>query len=129
MKIKYPFSILVLGLLLYLSFFDPSQHQLPEVTLSDKIIHAVMYFGVTMIFWFEWMWNHRQERHLCLSSLLLCFAFPVILGGLIELGQEYFTEVRNGDIWDFVANCVGAMLATLLSLLVVSPIFRKFIHK
>lgn len=122
---NYPLSLLVLTALLYLSFFDPETSPLPELNISDKIIHAVMYAGVSAVFWLEWIWVHRKAAASRVKGLFFCFLFPVFLGGLIELGQEYLTEVRSGDIYDFFANCFGSSVAMIFALLVMEPYIRK----
>ncbi|BAO55144.1 hypothetical protein NMS_1135 [Nonlabens marinus S1-08] len=38
----------------------------------------------------------------------------MIIGGLIELGQGYFSEYRSMDVYDMMANTVGIIIAALL---------------
>jgi VanZ family protein len=45
------------------------------------------------------------------GKLLLAIVYPILLGGLMELGQAYLTTCRNGDWLDFIANTIGAIIA------------------
>ena len=122
----YPLSLLVILPLLYLSFFNPAELTLPEQLPSDKLVHSLMYFGVSMVFWLEWLRSHkRRTRPSVRKGFLWCFAFPIVLGGIIELGQEYLTEVRSGDWLDFAANTAGVCVATVISLLAARIIRKK----
>ena len=42
---KYPFSILFIGVILFLSFFNPPKTPLNTVANIDKVLHFLMYFG------------------------------------------------------------------------------------
>lgn len=122
---SYPLSLAVLALLLYLSFFDPSKSPVSNVEISDKLVHFIMYLGVSGMFWTEWLSAHKG-RVGGFKAYAVCSLFPVLLGGLIEIAQEELTEVRGGDPLDFAANCAGVLCALLLALFVVKPLLVKF---
>lgn len=127
--LKYPLSILVLLLLLYLSFADPStfENVNESMKISDKLVHAIMYAGLSSVFWFEWIKGHGLRRRAYLRGILPCVVFPMILGGLIELGQTYLTGgARQGDWFDLLANICGSFVATVGMVLVAAPLFKKF---
>ena len=46
--------------------------------------------------------------------LLFAGAGLIVLGGMLELLQEYCTETRAGEWLDFVADTVGVLLGGLL---------------
>lgn len=125
----YPLSMAVVALLLYLSFFNPNKHELPDVNITDKFVHALMYFGVTSAFWMEWIIAHRNRKASSLLGFVWCFVLPLILGGVIELGQEYLTTFRSGDWLDMAANCAGTVLATVFALFVMKPVIRNISNK
>jgi len=124
---QYPLSIIVVLALFYLSFFKPSDQIASVMGKADKLVHLVMYLGCSMVFWLEWMLAHkgRLKGRTLLKGFIYCFFFPIILGGLIELGQEYLTQYRGGDIMDFVANVCGSLIATVLSLLITYPVLKQ----
>lgn len=113
----YPMSIIVLGILMYLSFMNPSDKEIPMMTNADKLVHFCMYLGVSGVFWLEWIRAHRPGKAFNVKGLLYCCLFPVALGGLIEIAQEYLVEFRSGDWLDFAANSAGVALATILAYL------------
>ena len=41
------------------------------------------------------------------------FLLPVIMGGSLELIQEYGTDCRQGSWWDFAANTLGVLIIWL----------------
>lgn len=121
---KYPFSILVVLAVVYLSFFKPPQTPLDNVTNFDKIAHICMYFGLSGVLWLEYMRSHRQRFRLS-RVILTAGVMPVTLSGCIELLQEYCTTYRGGDWLDFTANVIGVILAGLIAYFLVRPRFFR----
>lgn len=122
---SYPASILVLALLFYLSFFNPGDNALPEFENSDKIAHLIMYCGLSSVFWFEWLRRRPLDRKAVIRGAAYCFALPVLLGGLIEVGQQYLVSYRDGDWLDFLANTAGCVLALAITYIITVPLIRK----
>jgi len=121
---RYPLSILVSTVLLYLSFFNPANLQFSYEVGGDKFIHTLMYFLCTLVFWFEWMYRHKLTRRNLLVGMLPCVLFPIIMGGLIEVAQEYLTVCRKGEVGDFLANIYGVMAALALSFTITYPVLK-----
>ena len=116
---RYPFSILVIAAILYLSFFKPPQTSISEIKNIDKIVHICMYGGLTVILWSEHLRQHRPiiRRHLIVGGILC----PIIMSGLVEIGQATLTETRGGDWFDFLANITGVVLGSIFSYYVLRP--------
>lgn len=119
---KYPLSLLVLAVVLYLSFFTPPETPLSEVRYIDKWTHLCMYGGVTATWLYEYFRQHgltgmrlKTVRTETLDwSLCRIFSlyYPIVLGGVIEVLQEYCTNHRrSGDVIDWVADALGSLLA------------------
>ena len=128
---NYWLAILTSLLLLYLSFFDPRGMKMPEVPGKDKGVHTLMYFVITMVYWFEWMKSHPLTRRSLFRGLLPCLLFPIIIGGLTEIGQGMLTEYRSADWGDFAANVTGVFAALLFSVTVtysLLKLYRKYKH-
>lgn len=121
---SYPLSILVSLVLLYLSFFNPGSLPIPGISNPDKWVHGIMYFGISLTYWFEWLRVHGASDKSIPRGFLFCLLFPVILGGVVELEQEYFTNYRSGEVADFFANCFGVVCAAVIAILVFVPIIR-----
>lgn len=58
----YPFSILTILAIWYLSFFTPPHTQLEEINNFDKLVHVCMYGGLSSIIWIEHLIRHKQIK-------------------------------------------------------------------
>lgn len=126
---RYPFSILVLCLLLFLSFSNLSELDLTKVHNGDKWGHFIMYLGTSCVFWLEWLKSHRLDKPSVLKGIFFCVLFPVVLGGLVEVGQAYLTVTRSGELLDFIADVAGALVGIPLSLFVLYPLSVRYSPK
>ena len=72
---------------------------------ADKLAHIAMYaiFGVLIV----WTTFLRKRRY-------MSFAFAFVFAGLTEVVQHFFIQNRTGDLFDFIANCVGLVLGLYL---------------
>lgn len=113
------FAIIVISLIPI-----PEVKPLHEVPLADKWVHFVMYGGLALCLWFDWYMKNGTDR-LQPISLLIAFVYPIVLGGLMELGQAYLTTCRSGDMIDFYANTIGAFLGLVLGTTVVRYISKR----
>lgn len=118
---KYPLSLLIIGIVLYLSFFRPPTVEAAKIPGIDKIAHICMYGGLSGVLWLEFLRNHRKRGLVMWHAWVGAVACPVLLSGLVELLQEYCTVHRGGDWFDFLANITGVALATLVSYFVLRP--------
>ena len=120
---RYPLSILVIAAILYLSFFKPPQTSISEIKNIDKIVHICMYGGLTVILWSEHLRQHFPliKKHLIIGGVLC----PIIMSGLIEIGQDTLTETRGGDWFDFLANITGVVLGSIFSYYILRPYIWK----
>ncbi len=121
---KYRISILAVFLLIILSFFKPPSIE-PSTSLLplDKIVHFLMYFGVAGVMWFDYLRGNENKMKKGYGVALL---FPIVLGGAIELVQEYATSYRGGEWGDFLANSLGAVCALFLARYVLMPFLSKY---
>lgn len=86
---------------------------LPEVDLPlfpgvDKLVHAIMFGGLAgaiVLDWSRWRGVALSARYLIVAALVSTLA-----GGLIELLQLVMAMGRGCELWDFVADGVGAFL-------------------
>ena len=115
---KYPFSLLCIALVWYLSiwFRPPEKLELPDINFLDKWTHFVMYGGMCSVIWAEYLRHHRA---LDWEKLMFwAWLMPVLMGGLIELVQAYCTTTRSGEWLDWLADAVGCTLAIGIGLLI-----------
>lgn len=120
---KYPLSILIIGIILFLSFFNPPETPLNEVNNIDKVLHFIMYFGFCSMLWFEYFRSHVQSD----PKRLVPWAIvaPIIFSGLIEIGQQTLTPTRAADWYDFLFNTLGCLVAALFSLVVTRRVLKR----
>ena len=55
---KYPLSLFIIVIILYLSFFTPPQTDMPEIPYMDKLAHICMYGGLCFLEWIEYLRKH-----------------------------------------------------------------------
>lgn len=121
---KYPLSIFILCVILFLSFFNPPETPLNKVTNIDKVLHFLMYFGLCSVLWFEYFKSHSNA----VAARLIPGAIiaPILFSGLVEIGQQTLTPTRAADWWDFLFNTLGCLAAAVFSLLVTRRVVRKW---
>lgn len=79
----------------------------------DKYAHFTFYFIFTIL-WCLYLKCKDADRKLTQSKRILVFTIAVVLGILIEIGQGAFTDDRNADISDVIANTSGSAVAILV---------------
>ena len=120
---KYTFSWLIIGIIIYLSFFTPPKTELDNISNIDKLAHICMYGGLCSILWIEYLRSHIQIQRI--RAFIGGIVLPIAFSGIIELLQEYATTTRSGDWADMIANSIGVILAALLGQFV----FPRWIKK
>lgn len=116
----FPFTLFLLVVISYLSFFKPPSTGMDEIPYMDKFVHIGMYAALSGTIWLEYLYHYRTRFRLRQIFYLGIIA-PVLISGAIELGQAYLTTNRSGDWFDFLANITGVILAALIGYYVVRP--------
>ncbi len=114
----YPFSLLLLAAVCVLSLMPfPEIDLAKDVPLADKWTHMVMYGGLTLVIW----WEYGRSHHLLNALRLMMWGIvaPVLLGGVLELMQEYCTATRSGEWLDFLADGIGVLIGAVMGVLVL----------
>ncbi|KAL1637243.1 hypothetical protein SLS58_009430 [Diplodia intermedia] len=83
--------------------------QLPQYKQSDKVLHSVTFFLLTLCFY--WI-VETNRRRLIQMTLFIC---TLGLGIGSEIIQGLLPNDRNFDPFDILANIVGSVAAVLLS--------------
>jgi VanZ family protein len=118
---KYPFSLTIIAIVIYLSFFKPPTVDVSQFPGFDKLAHLCMYGGLSGILWIEFLLNHRRYDDVLWHAWIGAVFCPIAMSGIIELLQEYCTTYRGGDWFDFLANSCGVAVATLIAYFVIRP--------
>ena len=84
---------------------------LPEVgfVATDKLLHALVFGGLALLLARAAHWLRPRGS---LTKKLMCGAMGSSLLGLMLEVCQTFVAYRSGDPWDWVADTVGALLAT-----------------
>ena len=110
---QYLFTIIVTFVIVVLSTIPiPEEAPLHDVPLIDKWVHMVMYGGLVFVMWIDHV--VRAKRTFSWVVRVLMLLYSVALGGAMELVQEHLTTYRSGDLIDFEADAIGAVLGCLL---------------
>lgn len=96
--------VFVLGLIVLTYISLRPAVALGSIENADKIMHALAYFTLALIFGVAF----PKVR------LLGVFILPSLYGGLMEIMQGSLTTGRSGSIYDMIANMSGAFAAVAL---------------
>ena len=120
---RFPLTVLTVVAIWILSLMPVQELHLEDVDLSDKTAHFLMYGGLSLVACLEYLFYRRRHEDFASSSkiglnlLLRGLILPALMGGLLEVLQAYCTNGnRSGEVLDAVANCIGAILGYLVSL-------------
>lgn len=103
----YP-TFLLIGCITLLSVANFSSLEIkPTVPNMDKLVHGVMYFGLSLVL-LEDLISPEKPRRRYPRYMLIAFLIAVSIGGLMELIQNYLVSSRSGDWYDMLANTIGA---------------------
>lgn len=92
-----------------LIFREASSNGVPSFTHFDKVAHAFMFLIQTWLAAKYWLSIKKHTPYLILFIIILLWAI------VSELAQHFFTTTRQGDIWDAVADMLGASIALQLA--------------
>lgn len=115
-------SIIVVATVIYLTCFPDPLHsaRLPIFPHADKLVHAIMFGGVVAAFDFDYM---RSRRTLTSNAKLTILLSAILFGAATELVQHFADISRSGDLLDFIADCIGIMIAYVSAPPVIARIF------
>ena len=102
-------AIIYTMVLLYFSLGD-AEGVLPETNIKfqDKILHFIAYLALAIL------WGYYALLFKNKNSIFYSFIATLIFGIILELIQEVVNPLRNYDILDLVANCIGVIVGTVI---------------
>ncbi len=119
--LRYPFSIAIILLVTFLSFFKQPSTDLDNVPGIDKLVHPCMYFVMASLLWWEFYIGQQKTNAPMWHGWVGALLCPLVYGGVVELLQEYCTAYRGGEWLDFAANSAGVIIAA-----VAAMFYRKY---
>lgn len=116
------YSILTAALIIYLTL---TPHPLPDNDIpvfvgDDLVVHAIMFGSLYIAIVFDYYRNYQRLPH---RIEWLMGAAAVVAGALVEVLQALFIDARSGDVYDFIADIAGVVIAALLV-----PVAKKVLH-
>ncbi|MCQ2310344.1 MAG: VanZ family protein [Paludibacteraceae bacterium] len=106
MRYRYS-SLLSLVIAVLLLVPMPEDIEEPFFPNMDKLVHVGLFFVLTLVLYWE---THRLSTTQRFAGLIM-IAWPVLLGGLLELVQQYCTTYRTGTSGDWLADLLGVIIA------------------
>ena len=106
----YLLSALTVLAILYLTLVP---RPLPDTSFemppgTDKVIHALMFGGLCFMLMIDMTLRH----HTITRRVTTCVVIGVTLfGGVIEIAQQAMALGRGGDLFDWIADIAGTLLA------------------
>jgi VanZ family protein len=99
-------SLLYMGLIFILSSFPPPM-ELPSFSFADKLAHLLEYGVLASLIYFA-LKKSQASLHPILIPFLVAFLY-----GVSDEVHQYFVPGRDADLFDAVANGVGAFVFPL----------------
>jgi VanZ family protein len=88
----------------------------------DKFQHLIAYLALAGTFFFWFSPDQRQFRRLRTFLLIVLISS---LYGVIDEIHQFYVPGRNCNVWDWMADTIGALLGAGAALLVEWRVFRK----
>ena len=80
---KYPFSLLIILAVIYLSFFKPPSTRLSLIPNIDKVVHVCMYLGMSGMLWLEFIRAHKKDGVAMWHDWIGAFMCPDLFSGAV----------------------------------------------
>ena len=94
--------------------------------MSDKVVHVIAFIPLAM----SLLWGFRKasiDLTVFSQGTVQAFLIATLYGGLIEVIQEQFVLNRHGDLPDFWADALGALIGVLLYLVLLRTPLRRLL--
>ena len=102
----------------------PQVGWLDRITGFDKVVHAVLFGGLVLLFTLPLMkmqLSYQQKFHFLVRISLA----TIVWGITIEFLQKYFIVGRDFDLLDWAADSIGVFIALWLSVKILKLLERK----
>lgn len=109
------FTGIVLAIILWLTLAPHplGDEEIPLFPGADKLIHAIMFGTLSAVLLFDWSRAHLWKA--VPWSLSIIFSLLAAATGIaIEFAQNAMGLGRSLEVWDMIADTLGAIVAMLL---------------
>lgn len=87
------------------------------IQVNDKLAHAVVFMALALccgpLAAHVWMWGRRGGQGGVSPFIAACAGYSMFVGAALELWQAGIPH-RTADVWDWVADAAGALVAALI---------------
>lgn len=97
--------------LLYISLKNLKDMPKVDIDHADKIFHFIAYAILSTLWFMVFKLYKRQTLQL---AILKAVIFSIIFGIIIEVMQGTLTTYRAFDVYDAIANSMGALLIGII---------------
>ncbi len=110
-----------MGLITFLSLYSFEDSELPDLGIPnmDKLVHFVFY-AVASFLGCLFIRERSHGKNGMKPTLVYIGVLMIVYGMVIEVLQYAVTTSRDGNIYDVLANCIGALAGILTILFVFS---------
>ncbi|KAF2000464.1 hypothetical protein P154DRAFT_492151 [Amniculicola lignicola CBS 123094] len=107
MRIRKPFAGAFAGLVIIagLAGYSPRNYSIPSYKQSDKALHFIAFFLITLCFY--WILETSRRKVVQITFI----AITVVLGFMSEIVQGLLPIHRDFDYYDILANVLGSLAA------------------
>jgi VanZ family protein len=82
-----------------------------NITLGDKIFHAVTYMILSFLWYLTFYYNFNKSKS---KALIYAMLVSITFGIIIEILQGTVTAYRSADINDVIANTIGVLIMSVV---------------
>ena len=84
-----------------------------DVFNLDKVIHLIIYLVLSVLLCWGIL-KYSNSTKLNISNIVYVFLFSSGLGILMEILQYQITSTRHFDMYDIIANIIGAFIGCVI---------------
>lgn len=120
-------SIIVVIVIIYATWFpEPVPYNdIPSIPHIDKLIHAIMFGGLTGALMFDYYRARPSYSRLRYRVIIAISSSVAAFGVFDEVVQGFLGIGRPSDVIDILADCVGILVAIFIA----PPVIKYLIGK
>jgi VanZ family protein len=104
--------LLVMGVIFFLSSMPGDRLVLPPIVNIDKVAHMAIYGLLALTVFYAFGGSSLDRLHPSMISLLVILICT--LYGLSDEFHQSFIPNRSADVFDVLADCIGAIIACII---------------
>lgn len=108
-------SLIIAAVIAYGCLLRKPPFTVPPIDGGDKWVHWLAFMTLTLVLFWD---NHKAQLRPA-PTYLIATITPILYGGLIEILQQQFFYPRTAEWLDWLADCIGVLIA-----LVIYTLFR-----